>query len=237
MDPSAEGDPPAPAPPGPPGRLPLPTADRAAHEGGSWRRAPQMPYPAQRRRRPVSICTANVSSWGGALSALQQIDADVLMLQEHKGEAAQIAAHRRARGAAYLLHALDGHGPRQGRSCGVAIAVKPHLAYRPLQLEGQRGRVCGGILRTAALGEILLATVYAPDGGNLAPGSPADVCLAGVLDAVRAHCLPTIIGGDFNKSPSAVAQWLQQQGSALQVWATPGPTFRGGTGSTNIDFS
>ena len=158
------------------------------------------------------------------------------MLQEHKGEEAQIAALRRARGANYLLHAIDGHGPRQGRSCGVAIAVKPHLAYRPLAFDGQRGRVCGGVLRTAALGDVLLATVYAPDGGNLAPGSQADTCLSGLMDAIRMHCLPTIIGGDFNKSPAAVAQWLQQQGSALQVWATPGPTFRGGTGSTNIDF-
>ena len=70
-----------------------------------------------------------------------------------------------------------------------------------LELDGQRGRVCGGILRTAAIGEVLLATVYAPDGGTLAPGSQADACLANLLDAVRMHCLPTIIGGDFNKSP------------------------------------
>ena len=49
-------------------------------------------------------------------------------------------------------------------------------------------------------------------------------------------CLPTIVGGDFNRSPAAVAEWLQQQGSALGVWATADVTFRGGTGRSNIDF-
>ena len=108
----------------------------------------------------MHICTANVSHWEGAQRALEQIDADVLMLQEHKGEPEQLARHARTKAAPYLIQALPGHGPRQGRSCGVAIAVKPHLAYRPLPLEGQRGRLCGGVLRTAAVGDLLLVTVH-----------------------------------------------------------------------------
>ena len=90
--------------------------------------------------------------------------------------------------------------------------------------------LCGGVLRTAAVGDLLLVTVYVPDGGTLRPGAPADLCPGGMLDAVRTFCMPTIVGGDFNKPPAAVAEWLQQQGSALQVWATNDVTFHGGTG-------
>ena len=59
---------------------------------------------SMRRRRPLAVATANVTSWPTAKTLLNQMQDDIVLVQEHKAATAQIQAFNTSRHQ-YLLHA------------------------------------------------------------------------------------------------------------------------------------
>ena len=93
-----------------------------------------------------------------------------------------------------------------------------------------------GTLKHAGLGTLLIGSVYCPDGGTLAPDSPADHTLRGCFDALIGQNLPYVLGGDFNKPPQAIREWLAINGIAANVVHTNTATFERAGNHSTIDY-
>ena len=147
----------------------------------------------------MTILAANVTSWSNVRPLLEQADHDIVLLQETKASPAQVQQYNAQQRPKYrmLAHPASRHDSNDARhrTGGVAIAVRSHVALHPVDNADLAERAVAGIIRHAAFGEITLVSSYAPVGGSLHAGSPAENHLLALWDLVHAQRRPFIIGG------------------------------------------
>ena len=181
--------------------------------------------------------TANVTSWATATKYITDSTEDVLLLQESKATAQQVAKFRfAAKQSGYNLHSADATGPSQARSAGVIIAARRHLAIKPDSTVPHSSRCMSVTIDTRDLGRVTLASVYAHQGDTWGSDSPAASLMHNILTPLTEEGTRVIIGGDFNTGPYAMQQWLDQHGYPFHVTAQEQDTYLTAQGRSNIDY-
>ena len=140
--------------------------------------------------------TANVTSWASATKYIIDSTEDVLLLQESKATAQQVAKFRfAAKQSGYILHSADATGPSQARSAGVIIASRRHLAIKPDSTVPHSSRCMSVMVDTRDLGRVTLVSTYAHQGDSWGSDSPASCLMHSILTPLTEEGTRVIIGG------------------------------------------
>ena len=107
----------------------------------------------------MTLISANVTSWKSAKRFVQDARDDILMIQESKATKEQIEEYRTM--ANRNGYAVRG-GEAKGRSAGVILAWKRHLAVKEDPICATNDRVVTMTLRTRCMGEVVIGSLYAP---------------------------------------------------------------------------
>ena len=158
-------------------------------------------------------------------------------MQESKATARQVDGFRfTAKCAGYNITATEAEGPASGRSAGVMICWRRHLAVSEDNTVPNGPRSVSLKFTSKHLGELILASIYLHQGDSLAGDSPAASLLYRVLEPLVASGSRAIIGGDFNQAPQKLQDWLARNHLPFVVMCQEAPTFLAQRGSSNIDY-
>ncbi len=192
----------------------------------------------------LKIATANVTSWGSAITFLHRTDADLVLVQEHKlGEERMEAAivWLRRRGW-HAIMAPAKLGPNGGWSAGVAILAKSHLGISMPAVGSEiicPAHVVAARIEAPGCRPFLAVSAYLQDGDGLGKTNMGMIQRIGLCIAAQGEDVPFVIGGgDFQATPQQLATTgcAAQMGAVIAASADPMGTCRTHTSSREIDF-
>ena len=101
---------------------------------------------------------------------------------------------------------------------------RPHITFTSIPYPVVEGRVLAGTILHPTMGELVVASLYAPSEGSSAISGQQQQFLHQTFDLLRSWGKPFLVGGDFNLLPHLVAAETRAHCPVATVVTTDGPT-------------
>ncbi len=191
----------------------------------------------------LKIVTTNITSWGSILDFLAVTSADVLLVQEHKLDAAraeEAVSWLRRRGWNALFAAAD-TGPNGGNCAGTAILAKAHIGLG-LPLVGSEvvspARAVAARIEPPGGRPIVVVSAYLHDGQGLARGNLELLGRIGSFLGAQGEGCPFVLGADFQVTPEQIAAtaMAKELGAVIMATGDANGTCRTASSARELDF-